>query len=251
MRTPGPPDDPDLARAGQAAKPEASTEPIGETRSRRACETNELAGGAASCLWRNQATVVSGGLSTDPIGGIEVNDLFGARSRMTLAGLKRSSSGAIFSVRVTLLKTPFTCEEKRRAMRGSRCTPWAHISAQEGACTSRAWREWSASWQCESEIGRCLWRVGHRRGEGERLPGKSFFGLCLCAFRFAHRHFASRRVSAAGWGKPGIHQFKPRTSRSFRTSRSSSRSSAGEPSSSSACLMSALPLARSMPIRSY
>ena len=144
MRTPGPPDDPDLARAGQAAKPEASTEPIGETRSRRACETNELAGGAASCLWRNQATVVSGGLSTDPIGGIEVNDLFGARSR-----------------------------------------------------------EWSASWQCESEIGRCLWRVGHRRGEGERLPGKSFFwALPVCvslraqAFRFAPRE--CRRPGKAG-----------------------------------------------------
>ena len=130
--------------AGQAAKPEASTEPIGETRSRRACETNELAGGAASCLWRNQATVVSGGLSTDPIGGIEVNDLFGARSR-----------------------------------------------------------EWSASWQCESEIGRCLWRVGHRRGEGERLPGKSFFwALPVCvslraqAFRFAPRE--CRRPGKAG-----------------------------------------------------
>ena len=68
--------------------------------------------------------MVSGGLSTDPIGGIEVNDLFGARSR-----------------------------------------------------------EWSASWQCESEIGRCLWRVGHRRGEGERLPGeKNCLPVCAQAF---------------------------------------------------------------------
>ena len=44
------------------------------------------------------------------------------------------------------------------------------------------------------------------------MPGKKIVWLCLCAFRFVHRRFASRRVSAAGWGKPGIHQFKPNKS---------------------------------------
>ena len=42
------------------------------------------------------------------------------------------------------------------------------------------------------------------------MLGKKIVWLCLCAFRFVHRRFASRRVSAAGWGKPGIHQFKPK-----------------------------------------
>ena len=60
---------------------------------------------------------------------------------------------------------------------------------------------------------------------GERVSaclGRVFFGLCLCAFRFAHRHFASRRVSAAGWGKPGIHQFKPKENRHCRQRHHSS-----------------------------
>ena len=44
------------------------------------------------------------------------------------------------------------------------------------------------------------------------MPGKKTHRLCLCAFRFVHKRFASRRVSAAGGGEPGIHQFKPNKS---------------------------------------